>query len=253
MNVVRRAAAVGLLGAGDRAAQFNGSTKVSAANTGDFSPPGNTDLFVAFWLAMDDLSGASGLELINVAGAAVATDGWFVYVNAANDRLAMGSSDGTGYSSLEFSLQALTAATWYMGFAWWDNSGGAATYTLDLYSTSAHIGSNSAAGRFINVASPQPLNIGGGVGGQTWAQCRLDKVGIWRLPSGQSPDQGALWNNGAGLTGAAVQAHATLPTGLVDYYDLDEATGSTTWRSVLGTHNATATGTVVSVPPAGQF
>lgn len=249
----RRLALVPGGGGGDRAAQFDGSNKLSATNGGVFSPPGNVDLYVLFWFVIDAFPVSGNHEIVNVAGGTLGTDGWFVFTDATNHYLNIGTSDGAGYSTIAFSAQALITNKWYMAGCSWDNSGGAAGYEIDLWDTGGLLGSNSSGGRFINNSNPQPLNIGGGVGGQAWMNGRIDKLGIWNRLAGNPVDGTALWNSGAGMVGSDVLAHPTLSSGLVAFYDLDQATGTLTWPDVGGTHPATATGTVVSVPRAGQF
>jgi len=232
---------------GDRAAQFDGSNKVSAANSGAFSPAPLTPWSVVFHLYLDADIGATDWAIVNVASGVLATDGWFFFVQTGTQKIGMGHSDGAG---LHFLIpHVLIKQTWYMIVGTWDQAAVGPTMAMDVYTGASHNSySTGTTDTYINNASPQPLNIGGAVGGLTWVHGRLDKVGFWTRTL---PDQGTLWNGGVGLKGTELPA-AGMTGSLVDYYDLDEATGSTTWRSLFGTHNATATGTVVSVPPAGQ-
>ena len=232
----------------DRAAQFGGMTKVTAQNGGAFAPPNSTGLTVAFWISLDEAIGASAWEVLNVAGAAVETDGWYAYVEGTTQKIGMGYSNGVSYNNL--TPLALTENTWYMILCYWDNDA-SPNLTMDVYDTTALINSFSTAGNgFINVASPQPLNIGGGVGGQAWMKGRLDKVGIWL--GNKSSSSATIWNNGAGLTGNQL-APAGLLSDLAGWYDLDERSGAATWADFLGAHDAAATGNVLSVPRSGQF
>lgn len=247
----RRLAGPGVLS--DRAAQFQGNEKLSVPNDGSFSPPGNVDLHVIFWFAIDTFPAAGVHEIMNVSGNAVGLDGWFIFTDATNHRLSIGSSDGVSYGAMEFTVAPLTAGTWYMASCLWDNSGGGAGYEIDLYNTGGLIGSNTAAGNFINPTSSQPLNIGGGVSGQAWMKGRIDKVGIWRRLTGDPVNQTVVFNSGLGLTGSQVYSNASLTSGLVAWYDLDQRSGSPLWRDFAGNHIAVSTGNVLSVPKAGSF
>jgi hypothetical protein len=238
----------------DKAAQFSGTTKLVRANTGGiFNPPLGTDLVVSFWLCFDTLPTSGAAEIVNVSGGGlVGKDGWFVFLPAATKFLSFGCSDGSGYASLGLA-SALSAGTWYFASLFWDNSGGEATFAGTLYSCAGVLNSSSVSGRFINAGDPQPLNIGGGVGLQQNSICRIDKLGIWRIVAPASgPPAAAMWNGGAGRTYSQVVA-AGLDSGLTAYYDCDQATGAATWPDGTGAYNATASGTVVSVPPHCQF
>lgn len=249
--IARRLLGGGNTSLGDRAAQFSGTTKLSVPNTGDFSPASQVPWTVAFWFAMDQDNGADAWEVLNVAGAAVGSDGWFTYVEGTTRRLAMGYSNGTSYSFFAPAGAALSTSTWYFAICHWTQHPVTPLLLMDLWTTSAGPGSFSTSGSGQINVSTQPLNIGGGVGGQVWSRARLDKVGIWNraFSGGEGP---ALWNNGLGLTGSEL-ASVGLTSGLVDYYDLDQRSGTATWTSLSGSNNATATGNVISVPRAGLF
>lgn len=240
-------------GQGDRAAQFDGTNRLTAPNTGGvFSVAGNTDLHVVFWFVVDTFPTSGADEIMNVTGNNVTKDGWFTYVTSAQ-RLAMGSCDGAGYGFLVNTSTLLSTAHWYFAHCWWDNSGGAANYTMSLYDTGALLSSVSTGGLFINNAIPQPLNMGGGIAPQTWLKGRMDKVGIWGLPNPSPLDGTGIWNSGAGLTGAELVALPAYDTGRLGWWDLDEQTGAMVWSELGGLYDAIPTGTVVSVPPAGEF
>lgn len=241
------AAGSGVLG--DRAAQFSGLTKLTAPNGGAFSPANGTDLTVAFWISLDEAIGAAAWEVLNVAGAAAGTDGWYAYIEGTSQDIGMGYSNGTTYNNL--TTLTLTANTWYFIVCRWNNDA-SPVLEMTVYDTTQLLTSVSTGGNgFINIASPQPLNIGGGVDGQTWLRGRMDKVGIWTraFAGGEAV---TLWNNGLGLNGSDL-ASAGLLSDLVAWYDLNERSGSASWSDFLGVRDATATGNVLSVPKAGLF
>lgn len=235
---------------GDRAAQFAGEEKLSITNDGTFNPPGNTDLHLGYWFCLDDLPESGVYEMVNTTGGVITADCWFTFVAASDGWFRMGCTDGSGYTDLPVE-HVIQVGQWYYAGCWWDNSGVEANLTLTLWDTSDLLGSVTTAGRFLRQGNPQPVNIGGGIDGQQWTVGRFDKVGIWTRAAGSPVDLTAAWNNGFGLTGEQVQAHGTLAAGLLAYYDLDEDTGAATWPDATGDHDATATGTVVSVPRAG--
>lgn len=241
----------------DRAADFGGSSKLSAPNNGVFNPAFGTDLYVVFWFSIDTLPGAGvNYEMVNTAVGDVTKDGWFCFLNGTTNFFSIGSSTGTAYGTLGFSAQAIVANKWYMAACSWDNHSGTGAYIITLYDTAGLINSNSTgAPGFINTANPQPLNIGGhGNPAFAWVHGRIDKLGIWKRTAIQgSPSANTLWNSGVGLQGSQVLADPNLPIGLTAWYDLNEATGSGIWRDITGAHDMNATGTVVSVPPSGQF
>jgi hypothetical protein len=248
MRVHRRLPASGGGGETDFAAQFAGAEKLVAANAGAFSPANGTDWTVGFWFVIDEFPVAGVHEICNVTGNALALDGWFVFVDSAQT-LAMGYSNGAGYQVL--APATIDAATWYFCKLHWNNDA-SPSLNMSLYDTESSINSWGAGTTgFINIATPQPLNLGGGIAPQAWMRGRIDKWGCWarNFAGGEEAD---LWAAGAGLTGEQVDAHGTL-SDYVAYYDLDELTGAATWPDQGGNHPATATGTVVRVPKAGQF
>src|SRR5215203_5589748 len=89
-------------GGGLGAAQFTGTTKIQAPNTGGvFNPAFGTDLSVYFWITVDAFPVSGNAEVLNVAGGTVGTDGWFVFLPSTGTQfLSMGSSNGVGYSNL---------------------------------------------------------------------------------------------------------------------------------------------------------
>lgn len=248
MRPHERAQAVGGLGGGDRAAQFAGAEKLTVTPGNPFSPANGTDWSICLWIALDNAILATNWEVLNTVGGSAAVDGWFVFVEATTQKIAHGYCDGTNYSFL--ATHPLALGAWYF-VHFTINNDASPHLDMTVWDTTQLINSFSTGSTgFINPAN-QALKIGGGLVSQQWMKGRLDKIGIWSRPlTGSEPQD--LWNGGAGLTGVAVSGSGLL-TGLVDYYDLDEGTGAATWRSLLGTHNAAATGTVVSVPRAGQF
>lgn len=238
-------------GAMDFAAQFTGDDKLVAANAGAFSPGANEKLTVAFWFALDALPSGASLELANLNTGVANNDSWFVFVQDVTNRPGMGYTDGTG--GFFFLVPAVTLAvdTWYFIVCEWDNNADC-DLAMRLYDTEAVINSFSNAGTNpSNATAVGDLNLGGGAAGQAGLTGRMDKAGLWmRKFAGAEADD--LWNNGAGLTGAAVDAHGTLNDYLA-YYDYDRNTGAVTWPDHGGNFNATATGTVIRVPRAGQF
>lgn len=233
----------------DFAAQFTGDDLLTAAQSGELSPGAGETLVVAFWLALDALPDGASLEVMNINVGATETDGWFVFVEDATNKIGIGYSDGLG-GYFFLTGAALEADKWYFVAATWAN-GVNCNLFIDLYDTDALINNFSNSGsNNVNHAAAGPLKLGGGLGGQAGLTGRLDKAGIWgRGLTG--PEVAALWNNGAGLRGT--QADLTSLADYLTYYDLDEATGATTWPDRSGSFPATATGTVVRVPPAGQF
>lgn len=242
---------------GDRAAQFGGANYLSVANpSGVFIPAFNTDLHVYFWFVIDVLPpGVDGYNMVKCGPSPVdvTKDSWGIFFDAA-DRLGMFATDGATYAFL-IPAVTLSVATWYFTHCHWDNSGGTAALNMSLYDTGGSLGSFGAGGHFLNNPSPsQPLFLGGINAPQIGLQGRMDKLGIWHVSSVETPpDELDLWNGGAGMTGAAVFATPALVDNVIAYYDFDELTGALTWADHGGVHPATATGTVVSVPPVGQF
>lgn len=235
----------------DMAAQFAGAEVLAAAHGGALSPGAGETLTLALWFALDALPSGASFEVMNVNTGAAATDGWFVFVEDGTNKLGMGYCDGTNYTFLTTGV-ALEADKWYLAVIGWQNGAGCAL-SIDLFDTDAFINSYTNSGlNPVNAGANGTLKMGDGAAGQQGLIGRLDKAGFWSrtLTAGELVD---LYNAGVGLTGGQVLAHGTLPTGLLAGYDYDEETGATTWPDYTENFDATATGTVVSVPPAGQF
>lgn len=75
---------------------------------------------------------------------------------------------------------------------------------------------------------------------------RIDSFGIWnRLLT--TPEKDYLYNGGLGQNYLCLPG--SLLSGLVSWWDLDEATGTSSWVDQQGNNTATATGTVNQSPP----
>lgn len=99
--------------------------------------------------------------------------------------------DGVGGNFNGGSTAVLTAGAWHQIFGWWDSAAGTVNVSLD---NAAPV---TAATAVNPAAFTRPLTIGGFAGG-SYADARIDEVGIWkRLLT--APERTALYNAGAGL------------------------------------------------------
>lgn len=237
----------------DRAGLFPGDVFIQVDNQdGFFVPPGNTNLTVNFWAAFSETPSVS-FEIIKVGSSPgdVTKEAWGIFLDTSRN-IGMFSCDGLGYSFLipAFPLQL---NKWYMFTCIWDNSGGVANMEVDVYDTTNILGSFVTGGRFLNQFNYQPLRIGGIDPPQAGLRGRMDKIGIWKHPDLQGPLGGVLWNNGSGMRGIDVIETVGVQENIAAYYDMDNRTASSTWTDLLGAHNGSANGEIISVPPAGEF
>ena len=239
-------------GQSDRSAGFDGSTTLLSYSSGSaFVPANNTPLTVSLWFSFDTVTAGAYYVLAGVlaATAGAGSDVWYVHRDGTTGLMTMGYSDGTHYH--EVGTLSPSVNHWYFGvFAWGNTS--SPILTADIWDEGGKINEwfNTLSG-FINTGASSPLVVGARAGLSECLAGRIDKLGIWeRTITGA--EQWALYNGGMGLPGFGVE-ETSLATGLVDYFDFDDASGAGTWKSLLGTHPLTATGSVVSRPPAGSF
>jgi hypothetical protein len=207
---------------------------------------------VAFWFYHDVIAADTYYNYVGcMAGAgSAATDQWFVQRHAftGDEGVNFGYSDGIDYRVL-VNEAPIVAGRWYMFAGSIDND---VTPVLgsEIWDTSGIIGTATAGGTgFINTLGNQPLALGKWAAGTpTPLIGRLDKVGIWNREF-TGGETAILHNGGTGLRGSALPT--ALQSGLQEYYDLDERSGASVWRALLS-RNLTASGTVLSKPPAGR-
>jgi len=248
------------VGGGLGAAQFRGAEGLSAPQGGalpTLCPTGNIDMYVAFWLAIDTMPGAGTLaEVIRCMGTAAGTGGWQIQLNGTTQSLRWQTRDTGVLQAPVDSVVVLPTQEWLFCFFSFDNSGGAANIAVYVQKASGAVLINTVAGSsFCGPVHTSPLQMG--IGTSLNLQGRLSKVGVWikAQPWLNPPDSSYLYNGGSGRTGAEVLAGVAPvwgdPTNLRGYWDLSERTGASTWPDTQALHDASASGTIVSVsaPP----
>lgn len=232
----------------DAAAQFTGGPYLFHNQTGEFSVPALSDMSLDLWFEFDSLPAGLYIKIAGTEGGAVGTDGWYLQRDGTTGLVTFGYSTGAAYK--ELGTITPTVGVWYHGSFKYDHTGPFLTAVVQNTSTVLWSGSTSPVGA-MNV-STQPLRLGFGVGGSTALIGRLDSVCVMgRLFTGGDLD---LYNSGSGRRYADLAGNAVL-TGMVAFYNLDEATASVTWTDAHtgGYHLTQAGGSVVSVPKRGLF
>ncbi len=144
----------------------------------------------------------------------------------------------------------LVAGTWY--HVWcqvWNTLTNQVTLAIRV--DNAGESTNAATGNVQPQPGTNPLFVGmlpaGGFPGVNsyFLTGRVDSFGIWsRLLT--VPERDFMHNGGAGQNYACLGAG--IKVGLVSFYDLDEPSGSLSWRDLQDSNVLTATGIVLSAP-----
>lgn len=235
---------------GDFSAEFTGTARLSALNTGArFNPANSTPLTVACFVYPTQLTSGVYYPYVRVEGGSGGADGWYLQRAGATDQFEAGYSNGTNYYNVDTTSPSIN--TWYMLMGTWHNTGGSPTIELRVYGPSGALADATNTGTgFVNAAATGNLNMGQRSDAGQSGEVHIDKVGIWGAAlSGAQAD--TLWNGGEGLTGAQL-AGAGLTTNLLYWWELDEMAGTPTWPGFYGGVSLTQTGTVGQAARAGH-
>ena len=215
-------AAGGVVPVSDGAAFFDGTDDyISVADAANlsFGDGSNDSAFsVSAWIKMDDIASF----VIASKGVYNSTGEWS-FETLASGKLALYLYDESVANTYEggYYNSVLSANTWYHLVATYDGTGGTgASAGISIYVNGASQTVTLSDGGTYVAMENLSHDVWIGRGSTVYAGGYICNVGLWSTVLTQAQIKSIMWKNYAGLT-------STETTGLVSWWNLDEADGST--------------------------
>lgn len=190
---------------------------------------GDVDFWVAGWVYLADKSDYR--VFVSKWDGTGSDSEYLLQYNQPSDRFEFkvrNAADSADASVFADTLGSPSAGAWYFVLAWHDSAGNQIAVAVN--GGAADAASHSGGVRSATVPFALGANAGASFFG--YLNGRLDSVAFGKSPPGGiaaviSTIASRLYNGGAGLTYADLTVQETVDWGLVSWWDLDEATGTT--------------------------
>lgn len=232
----------------DTSAKFSGAQALNRASTTQLkAPPASAGFAIACWVRPDKVDGTLQRIYHKADAGVVASDEYGLQITNGTNAWAFFFTGGAVYGIVTSPVIAVQGVWHFIECEIARdniNSSGAITVYPDQNPLNKVVSTAGAAGipPDKNAAFHMGKSLDAGGLDNGFFTGLVDSVGVWRRQlTGAQADE--LHNSGAG------RRFTTLPADVNDavvWWELDERSGSTTWKDVQSANNLTAQGTVLS-------